>query len=248
MAQPFKDHFSARAGEYARFRPTYPAALFDFLARVAPAHNLAWDVATGNGQAAVALAAHFGRVYATDASANQIANAAPHPAVEYHIESAEASALPDASVDLITVAQALHWFDLKRFYAEARRALAPGGVLAAWCYGGCRVNRAVDRVVDRYYHDIVGPYWPPERAILEAGYRTLAFPFSALAAPAFEMHVHWDLAQFLGYLGTWSATQRFHLERGRDPRQEIGEELERAWGSPAQRQRIQWPLSLLIGK
>ena len=179
----FKDHFSAHASAYARYRPRYPEALFAYLASLCPAHDLAWDCATGNGQAARSLTEHFARVVATDASADQLAHAAPHEQITYHVAPAAQSPLASHSADLVTVAQALHWLDLDAFYAEVRRVLKPGGVLAVWTYGLLRINPAVDAVIQRLYTDIVGAYWPPERRHVEDGYRALAFPFDAIEPP-----------------------------------------------------------------
>jgi SAM-dependent methyltransferase len=244
----FKDHFSAHAEAYARSRPGYPPALFAHLASLAPSPQLAWDCATGSGQVAIGLAQHFDRVVATDASAAQIEHAFRGERITYRVEPAEATSLETASVDLVTVGQALHWFDLDRFYAEVRRVLRPGGVLAAWCYGRCEIAPDVDAVVDRFYADIVGPFWPPERVFVESGYRTLPFPFERMPLPDFSMHADWTEEELMAYLGTWSAAKRFEAERGHDPRIEIEEVLAAAWGSPHGRRRIQWPLSFLVGR
>jgi SAM-dependent methyltransferase len=244
----FKDHFSSHAQAYARSRPGYPPALFSHLASLAPSRQLAWDCATGNGQVAIGLARHFDRVVGTDASAAQIDHAFADERIAYRVEPAEATSLDAASVDLVTVGQALHWFDLDRFYAEVRRVLRTGGVIVAWCYGRCTVAPDIDAVVDRFYAQIVGPFWPPERVLVESGYRTLPFPFARVALPAFGMHADWTAEELLGYLGTWSATQRFEAAHGRDPRDEISESLINAWGSRHARRRIQWPLSFLAGR
>lgn len=250
MTSPqFSDHFAPVATNYASFRPTYPAALFAWLAEIAPGHELAWDCAAGSGQASLDLAAHFARVVATDASAAQIAAAVPHPQVEFRVAPAEASGLADASVDLITVAQALHWFDLERFHAEVRRVLKPGGVLAAWTYGILAVEGdAVDARVQAFYHDTVGPYWPPERRHVESGYRTLPFPFAEIPAPAFAMETLWTLPELLGYFRSWSATGRYIKANGADPVDGLAEELAPAWGTPLTRRRVTWPLSLRVGR
>lgn len=244
----FKDHFSSHAEAYARSRPGYPPALFAHLVSLAPSHQLAWDCATGNGQVAIGLARHFDRVVATDASAAQIDHAFRHERIAYRVEPAEATSLDAASVDLVTVGQALHWFDLDRFYAEVRRVLRTGGVIVAWCYGRCTVAPDIDAIIDRYYVEIVGPFWPPERIFVESGYRTLPFPFARVPLPAFDMQAEWTAEELLAYLGTWSATKRFEAHHGRDPRDEIAEPLVNAWGSRHLRRRIEWPLSFLAGR
>lgn len=244
----FKDHFSGHAADYASHRPTYPPELFAFLAAVAPGRSLAWDCGTGNGQAAVMLAEHFARVYATDPSAEQVNQAEPHPKVEYAVAPAERCPLPDGSADLVTVAQAIHWFDFDRFYAEVRRVLRPGGVIAAWGYAFHRVNPAVDAVLMRLENEFVGPYWPPERAYPEARYTTLPFPFAELPAPPFAMSMNWTLADTVGYLNTWSATKRFIKEKGFNPVERLTPEFAAAWGDPAERRAVTWDLFMKVGR
>lgn len=241
----FKDHFSGHADAYARYRPAYPPALFDWLADRAPGRGLAWDAACGNGQAAVALAGRFGRVVASDASVPQIAAAGPHPSVSYLVARAEASSLASGTVDLVTVAQAAHWFDMPAFAAEAGRVLRPGGVVAAWCYALTRIDPPIDAVIRRFYADTLGDYWPPERRFIEGGYRDLPFPFDELDAPDFHMSVNWSLAEFLGYLGTWSAYRRFVAERKHDPLPSVAEALEPLWGGRAR--EVRWPVHLRVG-
>ena len=244
----FKDHFSGHSADYAKYRPGYPAALFDWLASLVDAHDLAWDVGTGSGQAAIGLARHFGKIVATDAAAAQVATAAQHERVLYKVMPAEKTDLAAASVDLVTVAQALHWFDHDRFYAEVRRVSKPSGALVAWTYGLMTAIPAVDAIVGRYYREIVGPYWPPDRAHVDSGYRTIPFPFSEIAAPHFEMTAQWDLHDYIGYLDTWSASKRYAKERGSNPIHSIREALERAWGDAAELRTITWPLSVRAGR
>ncbi|HMV52833.1 MAG TPA: class I SAM-dependent methyltransferase [Rhodocyclaceae bacterium] len=245
----FSDHFAAVAAQYADSRPRYPDSLFDWLAAQCAPRDLAWDCGAGSGQASIALARHFTRVIATDASAAQIAQAQPDPRVEYRVAPAECSTIDDASADLVIVAQALHWFDLDRFYAEVRRVLRPGGLIAAWSYGVLAVEgAAVNTMVQRFYHDEVGPYWPPERRHVENAYRELRFPFERIAAPDFEMSLHWNLAQLLGYFRSWSATARYIERRGDDPVARLAPQLAAYWGDAGQLREIRWPLALLAGR
>lgn len=244
----FADHFSAHAGIYASHRPHYPARLFAWLAERAPSRGLAWDVGCGNGQAARALAEHFDRVVASDPSAEQIAMAPPHPRIDYRVEPAEHCSLESTSVDLVTVAQALHWFEPTGFHAEVARVLRPGGLLAVWCYGLCRVSPEVDALYDRLYHQILADDWPPEREHVESGYRNLPFPWAEpWPTPDFPMHAAWRLSDYLGYLASWSACQRHLRRRGRDPVADLAAELEAAWGDPQRRREVVFPLQLRVG-
>jgi SAM-dependent methyltransferase len=243
----FKDHFSKHAADYAKYRPRYPCEMFEYLGTVAPSRQLAWDCGTGNGQAAVGLASAFDRVIATDASENQIANAQSHEKVAYRVAPAENSGIGSETIDLIMVAQALHWFDLDRFYTEARRVLKPDGVLAASAYNLLHIEKAIDEVVNRYYYEVVGPFWPPERRLVEH-FADLPFPFQEIDAPRFEMTAHWNLHHLLGYLGTWSSSQRFIAAKGSNPLEQIFDALSRTWGEPGQTRTISWPIVIRIGR
>lgn len=248
MTEPFKDHFSGHADVYARYRPGYPAALFEYLASIAPGHDLAWDCATGNGQAALGMAAHFRLVVATDASREQLDRATPHPRIRYRVAPAEQAPLEDASADLVTVAQALHWFDFDRFFGEVRRVLKPGAPLAAWNYGLLTVSPSVDAVIDHFYREVVGPYWPPERRYFDEDFASLPFPFPQITPPPMHLEERWDLDHLIGFLQTWSATQRYGQQHGRDPVKEIHDRLQAAWGPAETIRTIRWPLHLRVGR
>ncbi len=244
----FKDHFSADAAGYRDFRPVYPAALFRHLAERAPAGALAWDCATGNGQAARGLLPFFDHVIATDASAAQIEAAESAAGLEFRVAAAEDSGLASAAVDLITVAQALHWFDLDRFYAEVRRVLKPDGVIAVWSYNLLRMSPEIDRVLDAFYCHTLGPYWPPERRWIESAYADLPFPFDQQCLPDFAMTAAWDLDHLMGYLGTWSAVRRYRAALGEDPLRALRADLQRLWGGPGRARVVRWPLVVRLGK
>lgn len=237
----FQDHFSAQAAAYARFRPGYPPALYQFLAELAPGRSLAWDCGTGNGQAAIGLAAHFEKVIASDASHEQVAEARRHARVIYYVAAAEHPPQAAQGADLVTVAQALHWFDHARFYPPLQRVLRPGGVFAAWGYGLMQITPAVDAVVQDYYANIVGRYWPADRCHIETAYQSLPFPPGEMALPAFRMQADWSLAALLGYLDTWSATRRYLMDKGRHPLVQVQARLTRAWAGAGTR-TVTWPL------
>jgi len=242
----FKDHFSRQATDYAKFRPRYPREMFDYLGTLTPARQLAWDCATGNGQAAFELAAVFDQVIATDASKTQIANAEPHERVEYRIAPVEENGQLSRNFDLVMVAQALHWLNHERFYPEVRRVLKENGVFAASAYNLLHSEQAIDEIVNRYYYEIVGPYWPPERALIEQ-FRKIPFPFADSETPAFEIVAEWKLEHLTGYLRSWSSTQRFIAATNRNPLDQIANDLEKAWGDPRRTKRIVWPLVLRVG-
>lgn len=245
----FKDHFSRLAAQYSAFRPVYPPAIFDYLAQLCHERQSVWDCACGTGQAALALAERFAEVIATDASPQQVAAAPAHANVTYRVARAEESGIESNSVDLVTVAQALHWFDLDSFYGEAQRVLKPSGVLAVWTYGPLHVDGdGVDALFQEFYTDIVGPYWPPERRLVETGYRELAFPFAAVSPPPFNMEARWERAHLLGYLRTWSATARYVDDQGVDPVAVLEERLSPLWVDALSTRKVTWPLALRVGR
>ncbi|MHC4959225.1 MAG: class I SAM-dependent methyltransferase [Planctomycetota bacterium] len=245
----FPDNFSDQARAYSRHRPRYPERVFAHVAALAPGTERVWDCATGNGQAALGLAAHFDEVVATDASESQLANASPHPRVTYRLAPAEDSGLPDSSVDLVYVAQALHWFHFDRFYAEVRRVLRAGGLLAATIYQHTVIDPAIDAILRRFHDEVVGPYWPPQTKWSHVYYETIPFPFDELEPPRdLAAEATWTYPDLLGYLESWSATQRYGRAHGQDPVETIREQLEGAWGPPETERPVAWPLVVRIGR
>ncbi|HTD84813.1 MAG TPA: class I SAM-dependent methyltransferase [Gemmatimonadaceae bacterium] len=245
----FRDHFSERASLYAAYRPRYPDALFNFVARLTSEHKLALDCGTGNGQAAIGLAGRFDKVVATDPSTEQIKNATPHPKIEYRVAQSEASGLPTRSVNLVTAAQALHWFVPERFFAEAKRVLVADGAVAVWGYGDPMLDGApLQEILHEYNRVLLEPYWAPERQLLLDGYRSIHFPFEEVAAPSFELRMNWTLPELAGYLRTWSATANYVSEHRTDPVARVEKALATHWGDPRAARVIRWPLHIRAGK
>lgn len=244
----FIDRFSDNSDVYANARPVYPEALFDELSAKVEAGALAWDCGCGNGQAAVALSARFQRVYASDASAQQIANALPRENVEYHVGSAEACSLPDAAVDLIVVAQALHWFDLERFYAQARRVLKPTGGLAVVGYDWFYISPEIDAIVAE---DILRPleaHWAPNNRLLWDGYRSIDFPLHEERLSPFAIHLEWRERDLFRYVSTWSSTRAAIAQRGSAFLEKVEARLSQAWGDPAMLRHVVMPLHTRFGR
>jgi SAM-dependent methyltransferase len=250
---PFPDHFSRVARGYSAYRPNYPDALFRALVDVVryqePNNHLVWDCAAGNGQASLALGDHFRRVFATDASVAQISAAPVHPHVWYAAATAEACPLRTGSVGLVTVAQALHWFDFDPFYAEVKRVLAPGGVIAVWSYGLLRVdaNPTLEAAIDHFSEQTLHGWWPAERRYVNESYTTLAFPFERVEFPPQHMSASWTQQQLLGYMRTWSSVSRKRAADGVDPVLAFEPVLADAWGR-ASEIVLRWPLTVLVGR
>jgi ubiquinone/menaquinone biosynthesis C-methylase UbiE len=231
----FKDHFSDRASTYASRRPSYPPELVEYIAGLAPARNVAWDCGCGSGQMSVPLAKSFARVVATDASSEQIAHATPHPKVEYSVAPAEKTGIAQGSVDLIVVAQSAHWFDLPKFYEEARRVARSGAAIALITYDLLEVTPEIDAIIRDFYHSLP---WPPERRLVDERYATISFPFREIAAPPFSIRSDWTVEQLIGYVGTWSGFRDVDsapFERS----------IKEAWGGVVR--RAQWPISMRAG-
>jgi SAM-dependent methyltransferase len=245
---PFKDHFSGHAEGYAAYRPTYSAALVDFLASISPGLSLALDCGCGSGQLSVLLAERFDKVVATDASASQIENATKHPRVDYRVAPAERSGLPDSAVDLIVAAQAAHWFDLPQFYAEVQRVARPRAAIALIAYGVMHIEGEPEPIVQRFYWEVLDPYWPPERRHVEDGYRSFPFPFEEIEAPPLSIETSWNLSQVIGYVDTWSAVRQLEKRMGRAPFESFRAELTQSWRNGEQRRLVRWPLTLRVGR
>jgi ubiquinone/menaquinone biosynthesis C-methylase UbiE len=241
------NHFSEIADGYARYRPTYPDRLFSFLALQCAVRSMVWDCGAGSGQASTGLVRHFERVLASDVSLDQISRRTPRPRVDYLVCSAEQPAIATGTIDLVTVAQALHWFHHEEFYAEVRRVLRPGGKLAAWTYGLLSVDEPVDAVIQHLYTELLGSYWPARRQHVDAGYQTIPFPFEEIETPPFHMEWEADYHWLIGYLGTWSAVQAYWKKNRRDVRELVADDLKAAWGEPVDVRQVRWPIHLRVG-
>lgn len=237
----FADHFSAVAADYAAARPEYPDVLFAWIASTAPANTHVWEAGCGNGQASRGLAAHYDRVFATDRSAAQIAQASGPDNVTFAVEPGERCSLPDNNVDAICVAQALHWFGRNAFFAECARVLRPGGVLAAWGYQDIEVPDALADA-NVALQDEIRDYWPPERILIDNAYAGFDWPFARIDAPKFELCAQWTLPRLLGYFSSYSASKRCREATGRDPVAAHAAQFAAAWGDPTTTRTLHWPM------
>ena len=244
----FKDHFSTQSSSYSKYRPYYPQELYDFILSEVKERKIAWDCGTGNGQAAVVLANHFEKVYATDPSAEQIKNAEPKNNIEYRVASAENSTLPNNSIDLITVAQALHWFDFEKFYEEVERVAKQNAAIAVWSYEHCKVDEETDKIFIKFYREILENYWATERKHVENAYSNIPFPFSNLKEQVFQMKKQWNLQDYLGYLSTWSAVQKYIKTNGTNPLELVENDFRKAWGNSLSIKEVSFPVTLKMGK
>lgn len=248
------DHFENVARYYGEFRPCYPKRLFKLIAQECPQHQHALDCATGTGQAAVALAEIFEKVTATDASAAQLDGCEPRDNIIYRQAPAQSSGLHSTSVDAITVAQALHWFPLQDFFKECDRVLKPDGILAVWTYGLMRTtNESINTIVQYYYNTVVGPYWPPERRLVDEAYCSIQLPFEELKISDLDkepliLEQSWTRDQLIGYLRSWSASGYFVKANEEDPIAIIRTDLEATWPDERQDQLIQWPITLRMSR
>lgn len=228
-----KDNFSTQSDKYARYRPAYPDALYHYLLSIVPGREYAWDCGTGNGQIAQVLAESFGKVFATDISRQQIENAVLHEKIEYSVQPAEKTSFPDNTFDLVTVAQAIHWFNFDAFYREVDRTIRDGGVLAVIGYGLIQTHPSIDRIITAFYREVVGPYWDKERRYVDENYKTIPFPYQEMSAPAFDNEFEWTFDHLIGYIGTWSAVKHYEKKNAVDPVDLIRDDLKESWGEAA---------------
>ena len=245
----YSDHFADKSDQYLQFRPDYPAVLFQYLADIVKIHEAAWDCGTGNGQAAVALASYFDKVIATDVNQAQLDVAPKMKNIFYLNDPAEKTQIANHSIDLITVAQALHWFKLDEFYSEVKRVAKKNAYIAAWCYSLCSINEKIDAQVNKLYWDILGDvYWPKERTYIDEQYITIPFPFKKISAPAFVIEKNINYLQFVGYLNTWSALKAYQNKNHNSPFALIEHDLQSAWGDLTATYPVRWPIYMVLGQ
>ena len=242
-----KDYFSKQSENYSKYRPAYPDELFDYILGYVPEKKLAWDCGTGNGQSAVAMAARFESVYASDISVNQVSNAVKRNNIRYVIEPAESCSLADNTVNLVTVSQALHWFHFDQFYAEAKRVSAPNGIIAVWTYPLMKIDPLIDRIIDEFYAVKLNDYWDKERCYVDEEYKTIPFPFTELPSRRFNIEVNWNLYDLEGYLNTWSALQKYISINNENPVALVIQDIREHWAGNEYRV-ITFPVYLRIGK
>lgn len=248
MDHAFKDNFSKQSDIYVKYRPHYPVALYSYLSSLTADHDLAWDCGTGNGQAAIGLAAYYNQVIATDPSEQQIKNCLPHNKVQYLVEKAENNSLASSSVDLLTVANALHWFDFDIFFPEAHRVLKPNGIIAAWAMGVPAISPAIDDIIQHFHDHTLNDHWLAENRLVEKGYTTIPFPFQEIDTPAFFCEKKMNLHDLIGYLNTWSATQRFIAVQQFNPTEKVQARLTEVWEDPHAEKTLTWQLVLKVGR
>jgi SAM-dependent methyltransferase len=245
----FIEHFADKPESYQKFRPDYPEELYTYLMSLVPSPDVAWDCGTGTGQAAVALAKRFKQVIASDINQAQLNVAPKIDNISYHCWSADKTTIADASVDLITIAQALHWFNFDSFYQEVRRVSKPGGIIAAWSYSLGNISSIIDPIIRRLYVNILGAkYWPKERKFVEEEYCTIPFPFQRISPPAFVINKAVTLPQLLGYLNTWSAVKEYQKQKQQNPVDKIIPDLQNAWGDIEHPKTMILPIHLLVGR
>lgn len=242
-----KDNFSLHSDKYAKFRPTYPTSLFNYIKSIVPGKECAWDCGTGNGQVAYELAKTFDKVYATDISQTQIDHAVLADNIVYSVQPAEKNNFEKQLFDLIIIGQAIHWFDFKRFYSEARRTAKKDALICIVGYGRIEISEQIDGVISNFYENVLGEYWDKERKYIDENYQTIPFPFKEMRTPGFVNTLHWTREHLVGYLNTWSAVKHFFLQTGYNPVEKLRPEIEQYWHKEEIKE-VRFPLLLRVGK
>ena len=243
-----KDLFSKQSDLYARYRPTYPKELYEHILSFVKEKNIAWDCATGNGQAAVVLAEHFKKVIATDISASQIEKAIKKDNIEYLVCPAESTPFDDNTFDLVTVAQAYHWINWKEFKKEVVRVSKPGAIIAIWVYfRNMPGDKKVDDAIFSFYENVTKPYWDQARKFVEEMYETVEFDYELLPVKQFETTLNWQREDMIGYISSWSAIQKYIKVKGHSPMPIIEEEINKLWPK-GEVKKVNFPIYLKLGR
>lgn len=241
-----KDNFSKQSSLYALYRPHYSDELFTYILSFVKNKGTAWDCGAGNGQSALWLSGYFRKVIATDISQKQLENAAKADNIFYSVQPAEQTNIESNSIDLITVAQAIHWFEFEKFYAEVRRVSKPNALIAVWCYSLLRISNDIDIILDEFHYHFLANYWDAERKYIDDEYRNIPFPFKKINCPSFFIEKHWSLDELCGYLNTWSAIQKYMAAHHHNPVAELAEKIKSYWGNDEKR-LMKFPIHLLLG-
>lgn len=241
-----KDNFSRQSDSYAKYRPTYPGALYDFILIHVTGKESAWDCGTGNGQAAKELSQVFTKVFATDISQKQIDNAVRADNIFYSVQPAEQTDFPDNCFNLVTVAQALHWFRFDEFYTEVKRVIKHGGLFAGWTYSLLRITSNINNLIEDHHYNTLGSFWDDERKYVDEEYRTIPFPFEKINVPSFTIVYNWTIEELEGYLNTWSALQKFTAQHNYNPVEDLVKSIKPHWKQ--ERMKIVFPVHLLFGR
>lgn len=239
--------FSDKSDLYASARPHYPADVFDYLANLCSETQLAWDCGCGSGQAAIDLVTRFGSVYASDVSKEQIANAKQHPRIDYNVTSSECTEILDKSVDLVCVAQALHWFDYATFWPEVTRVLKPGGLFSAFAYKLPSIDSQIDKLIQQQIMEVIEPYWAPQNQLIADDYRDITFPFKKIDAPKFHMQTNWNLDELFAVIHTFSATRRCMDKLGDAFFKQAYLATKEKWGNQQTKRKIDFDFVFYVG-
>jgi len=243
-----KDLFSKQSDLYARFRPTYPKELYDYILSFVNEKDIAWDCATGNGQAAVVLADYFKKVIATDISDAQIEKAIKKENIEYLVCPAESTPFAENTFDLVTVAQAYHWIKWDEFRKEATRVCKPDAVIAIWTYNRNKIgDKKIDDAIFSFYENVTKPYWDYERKYVEELYETVEFDYELLPVKQFETTLNWQREDMIGYISSWSAIQKYIKANGHSPIPIIKEEINKLWPE-GEVKKVTFPIYLKLGR
>ena len=248
LMKPPVDNFSKQSAQYSLYRPRYPQALYEFLYSHISGKEAAWDCGTGNGQVAVELSRRMTHVWATDISENQLKQAPAITNITYIQTRAEQTDFPSNTFNLITIAQAIHWFDFEKFYQEVYRMAKPNALIAAWGYGLLHINSLLDPIVEAFYSDQIGNYWDSERKYIDEAYQTIPFPFKEIPSPGFAIEVSWTLPELEGYFNTWSSVQKYMAKHQHNPVTPFIEQLRAHWQTPTDRKTIRFPVFMRAGR